>query len=95
MRKHYKARQIRFCPLCGSDVVTHLGDSVFVCGTGDPQIEAEGKLEGTNTRCNRAFGVVHPVHYEEENGRYRRMIGKIVTDLRNNEVFSEVHMGAN
>ena len=84
MRKHHKARQIKFCPLCGSDVVTHLGNNEFVCGTGDALIEAKGKVEQTNARCNRVFGTVHPVRQLKDNAEHRRQIGKLVDDLRNN-----------
>lgn len=80
MRKHHPARKIKFCPLCGSDVVTHLGHNEFVCGTGDPQIEAEGKFNRTNARCNRVFGVVYPVQQLRNNTKHRQEIGKLVDD---------------
>ena len=83
LRKHYKARVIKFCPLCGSDVVTHVGNNVFVCGTGDVQTEAEGKINKTNVRCNRAFGIVQPVAHLQENGDHRRAIGAIVHEGNN------------
>lgn len=68
--------------MCGSEVVTHLGNSDFVCGTGDSEIEAQGKVEGTNTRCNRAFKVIHPVHQLEANTRHRKEIGKLLDEFR-------------
>jgi len=82
MRKHYKARLVKFCPLCGSDVVTHLGHNSFVCGTGDPEEEAKGKLAHTNSRCNRVFGIVQPVHCLEDNGRHRKEIGSLINSAR-------------
>lgn len=82
MKKHYKAHLVKFCPLCGSDVVTHLGDNAFVCGTGNVQAEAEGKVAMLNGRCNRAFAVVQPVVHLRDNGNHRRAVGAKVDELR-------------
>ena len=81
MKKHYKKHQIKFCPLCGSDVITHLGNNVFLCGITDTNIEAWEKVTGDNKRCNRVFGTVHPVRELHDNTEHRRKIGERVTGL--------------
>ena len=71
--------------MCGSDVVTHIGNNVFLCGTGDVEKEATEKVEGSNSRCNRAFSVVLPV----TNGlpSHRKEIGAGVNKLRETSMY--------
>jgi hypothetical protein len=78
----FKASRVKFCPMYGSDVVTHLGSSDFVCGTNDTEREAQAKVNGEGKRCNRAFKVIHPVQQLESNGQHRREIGARVDQIR-------------
>jgi len=82
MKKHYKKHLVKFCPLCGSNVVTHIGDNAFVCGTGDVAKEAEEKVEYKNSRCNRVFAVVQPIKDQRDNTLHRKSIGAKVDQIR-------------
>lgn len=85
MKNHYKKHKVKFCPLCGSNVVTHLGNGVFVCGTGDAEIEAKEKASRINMRCNRTFSVVQPLvegrQWQQMNVQHRKEIGAKLDQL--------------
>ena len=68
--------------MCGSKIVTHLGSSDFVCGTGDAEKEAQVKVAKERMCCNRVFKVIHPVNQLEANGQHRKEIGKLVDQIR-------------
>ena len=64
--------------------MTHLGNGIFLCGVPDAEIEAKEKVnkEQLFGRCNRVFTVVHPVTALHDNVSYRKLIGKLVNELR-------------
>jgi len=75
----YQKHKVNFCPFCGSPVVTHIENSVFMCGCEDPNIEAEEKVCMKNTRCNRVFSVIMPKQvYSTMSTTHRKRIGEIV-----------------
>lgn len=82
MKKHYKKHLVNFCPLCGSNVVTHIGNNSFVCGTGDSDIESKEKFNFKNSRCNRVFAIIQPISDQHDNTLHRMEIGLKVDQLR-------------
>lgn len=86
MKNHYRSNKIKFCPLCGSHLVTHLGNGVFVCGSGDAELEAIAKVHWNDKKCNRTFSVVHPLiegrNWQQINRKHRQEIGLKVEQIR-------------
>jgi hypothetical protein len=89
MKNHYKSNKIKFCPLCGNKLVTHLGNGVFVCGSGNAELEALSKVLWGNTSCNRTFSVVHPLiegrNWQQINRKHRQEIGIKVKQIKHSK----------
>jgi hypothetical protein len=93
MSQYYPTHLIKFCPFCGSEVLTHLKESIFLCGHLDPALEAVEKAAHKNARCNRTFRVddvscrryfrvIHAKAVAEFGNQHRRRIGRELDKVR-------------
>jgi hypothetical protein len=93
MSQYFPKHMIKFCPFCGSEVLTHLKESIFLCGHLDPELEAEEKANHVNQRCNktfrvddvacrRYFRVVHAKAVAAFGNEHRKKIGQQLDNIR-------------
>ncbi len=55
-----KKRSVKFCPFCGSDLISHVSNGVFFCGQMNPTEESVKVQYATGKKlCGRIFRVVY------------------------------------